>query len=357
MRDPLEAIIYEQDCLKLLDQRQLPNEEVYVVCRNAFETAQAIRRMVVRGAPAIGIAAALGLSLGTGRIRNCDFSQFLSQVERLCRVLRESRPTAINLSWALERIWKRLLSHTERDVEASKNLVENEALHIWEEEKEANRAIIRSGQTLIQSGDRILTHCNTGPLATGGLGTALGIILEASREGKHIQAWVDETRPFLQGARLTSWELAQGKVPFRLITDSMAGYFMRRREVDIVLVGADRIAANGDVANKIGTYSLAVLAQEHEIPFYVAAPVSSFDLTRVSGDDIPIEERDPQEVTHLMGHRIAPDGIEAANPVFDITPSRYIRAFITEKGILRPPWSSLLVLPAGLGKSAGSESK
>jgi methylthioribose-1-phosphate isomerase len=249
------------------------------------------------------------------------------------------------------------LSHTERDVEASKNLVENEALHIWEEEKEANRAIIRSGQTLIQSGDRILTHCNTGPLATGGLGTALGIILEASREGKHIQAWVDETRPFLQGARLTSWELAQGKVPFRLITDSMAGYFMRRREVDIVLVGADRIAANGDVANKIGTYSLAVLAQEHEIPFYVAAPVSSFDLTRVSGDDIPIEERDPQEVTHLMGHRIAPDGIEAANPVFDITPSRYIRAFITEKGILRPPWSSLLVLPAGLGKSAGSESK
>lgn len=333
----MDALIYQGECLQLLDQRQLPHRKTYLDCRDHRDVAQAIRQLGVRGAPAIGIAAALGVFLGARQIRTRDPVRFLAEIEEICQILRATRPTAVNLSWALDRIERRLRSSREESVEALKRLIEAEALRIWEEEREANRAIGELGKELIRNEDKILTHCNTGSLATGGTGTALGIILAAFRDGKRIEVWVDETRPILQGARLTAWELAQEGVPARLITDSMAGHFMRHGAVDLVLVGADRIAANGDVANKIGTYPLAVLSREHNIPFYVAAPTSTFDLSLACGDEIRIEERDPQEVTHFLGWRIAPEGTAAANPAFDVTPHRYIRAIITERGRIVPP--------------------
>ncbi len=306
----VEPIRWKGDRLELLDQRLLPDKTVYVACRSAEEVARAIRDMVVRGAPAIGCAAAFGVVLGKGSKKSYD-------------ILAKSRPTAVNLFWALERMKKA------KDLEA-------EARAIFEEDLAANRAIGRLGAELIRERSRVMTHCNTGALATAGYGTALGII--RASKGKNISVIANETRPYLQGARLTAWELVQEGIPCTLITDSMAGHLMSRGEVDVVIVGADRIAANGDVANKIGTYPLAVLAKRHGIPFYVAAPLSTFDPKIPDGSQIPIEERPAGEVTGYRGVRWAPEGVSVRNPAFDVTPAELVTGIICERGIAFPPY-------------------
>jgi methylthioribose-1-phosphate isomerase len=306
----VQPIRWRGDCLELLDQRLLPDKELYVTCRSAEQVAQAIRDMVVRGAPAIGCAAAFGVVLSRG-------------VPAAYEVLAKSRPTAVNLSWALERMKKA------QDLEA-------EAIAIYEEDIAANRAMGRLGAALIPEGARVMTHCNTGALATAGYGTALGVIRSAKH--KKISVIANETRPYLQGARLTAWELVQEGIPCTLITDSMAGHLMSKGEVDVVVVGADRIAANGDVANKIGTYALAVLAKRHGIPFYVAAPLSTFDPKIPDGSRIPIEERPAAEVTGYRGTRWAPEGVSVRNPAFDVTPAELVTGIICEKGIASPPY-------------------
>ena len=310
MSDAVQPIRWGGDRLELLDQRLLPEKTEYVACRSAEDVAQAIRDMVVRGAPAIGCAAAFGVVLGKGSKEAFD-------------TLAKSRPTAVNLFWALERMKK------------AKNL-EAEARAIYEEDLAANRAIGRLGAELIRERSRVMTHCNTGALATAGYGTALGII--RASKSKNISVIANETRPYLQGARLTAWELVQEGIACTLITDSMAGHLMSKGEVDVVIVGADRIAANGDVANKIGTYPLAVLARRHGIPFYVAAPCSTFDPTIADGSHIPIEERPAAEVTGYRGARWAPEGVSVRNPAFDVTPAELITAIISEKGIASPPY-------------------
>ena len=307
----IEPLRWRGDALELLDQRRLPEETIYLRCSSAAEVAAAIRCMVVRGAPAIGCAAAFGVVLGQG-------------AESAYAVLAQSRPTAVNLYWALERMRKAA------DLEA-------EARAILAEDIAANRALGAYGAPLVPDGARVMTHCNAGALATAGYGTALGVIRAARDCGKRISVIVNETRPCLQGARLTAWELVQEKIPATLITDSMAGHLMSRGEVDLLIVGADRIAANGDVANKIGTYALAVLARRHQLPFYVAAPVSSFDLGLADGSQIPIEERPPEEVTGYRGVRWAPPGIAVRNPAFDITPAELVSALICERGVIRQP--------------------
>ena len=310
MADAVQPIRWKGDRLELLDQRLLPEKTVYVACRSAEEVARAIRDMVVRGAPAIGCAAAFGVVLSKG-------------VAESFEVLAKSRPTAVNLFWALERMKK------------AKNL-EAEAIAIFEEDLAANRAMGKLGAELIPQGARVMTHCNTGALATAGYGTALGVI--RASKSKNISVIANETRPYLQGARLTAWELVQEGIACTLITDSMAGHLMSKGEVDVVIVGADRIAANGDVANKIGTYPLAVLAKRHGIPLYVAAPLSTFDPQIPNGSHIPIEERPAAEVTGYRGTRWAPEGVLVRNPAFDITPAELITAIISEKGIASPPY-------------------
>ncbi|HEV8108931.1 MAG TPA: S-methyl-5-thioribose-1-phosphate isomerase [Burkholderiales bacterium] len=310
MSEAVQPIRWRGDRLELLDQRLLPEKTEYVACRSAEEVARAIRDMVVRGAPAIGCAAAFGVVLSKGSPESFD-------------VLARSRPTAVNLFWALERMKK------------AKNL-EAEAIAIYEEDLAANRAMGKLGAELIPEGARVMTHCNTGALATAGYGTALGVIRSA--KDKKISVIANETRPYLQGARLTAWELVQEGIPCTLITDSMAGHLMARGEVDLVIVGADRIAANGDVANKIGTYPLAVLAKRHGIPFYVAAPCSTFDPKIQDGSRIPIEERPASEVTGYRGTRWAPEGVSVRNPAFDVTPAELITGIICEKGIASPPY-------------------
>jgi methylthioribose-1-phosphate isomerase len=310
MSEEVQPIRWRGDRLELLDQRLLPEKSEYVACRSAEEVAQAIRDMVVRGAPAIGCAAAFGVVLGKGSRVAYD-------------VLAKSRPTAVNLFWALERMKK------------AKDL-ETEARAIFDEDLAANRAIGRFGAELIRERSRVMTHCNTGALATAGYGTALGVIRAA--KSKNISVIANETRPYLQGARLTAWELVQEGIPCTLITDSMAGHLMSKGEVDVVIVGADRIAANGDVANKIGTYPLAVLAKRHGIPFYVAAPLSTFDPKIPDGSQIPIEERPAAEVTGYRGARWAPEGVSVRNPAFDVTPAELITGIISEKGIASPPY-------------------
>ncbi len=309
--------------LTLLDQTRLPRETVYIECHTVEDVARAIRSMQVRGAPAIGVAAAYGLALAA---RDGD-------LERGAELLRATRPTAVNLHWAIDRVLAQ--GRTAAEVLGLAN-------EMAEDDVTANKRIGVYGLDLVPQNANILTHCNAGALATVDYGTALGVVRAAHESGKGIHVYVDETRPFLQGARLTTWELQQAGVPITLITDNMAGHFMQRRKVDLVVVGADRIAANGDVANKIGTYSLAVLAHAHAIPFYVAAPISTIDLSLQSGDEIPIEERSSEEVTHIQGVAIAPDGVEAAHPAFDVTPARYITAIITERGVLRPPYTESL---------------
>jgi methylthioribose-1-phosphate isomerase len=332
-----------QPALILVDQTRLPHVTEFVTCRTPQQVADAITSMQVRGAPAIGVAAAYGMVLAALEHASDDASAFVDALERAAALLRRTRPTAVNLQWALDRMCGRARAVAEREgVEAARAALLELATTLADEDVAANRRMGAYGLELVPDGASILTHCNAGALATVDYGTALGVVRAAHDAGRAIHVYVDETRPFLQGARLTAWELKQLGVPMTLITDSMAGQFMSRGKVDLVVVGADRIAANGDVANKIGTYSLAVLARENGIPFYVAAPTSTIDLSLASGVDIPIEERPPHEVTELAGARIAPEGVNAAHPAFDVTPARLIAAIITERGVLRPPYQESL---------------
>jgi methylthioribose-1-phosphate isomerase len=333
-----KTIEWNADHIVLLDQRRLPHEAVYLECWNFDAVVNAIREMAIRGAPAIGVAAALGLALGAREIQARNIETFVEQFGSLCHRMGEARPTAVNLSWAVQRMERILHSpRPERVDEAVKRLT-TEALAILREDIETNRRMGQAGKVVIRDGDTVLTHCNTGSLATAGYGTALGVVRAAVAEGKKVRVFVDETRPRLQGARLTAWELIQDKIPFTLIADNMAGYLMKKGQIDLIMVGADRIAGNGDVANKIGTYSLAALARIHHVPFYVVAPVSTIDFSLSDGEQIPIEERTRTEITEIGDERIAPEGVQVINPAFDVTPHRFIAGIITEKGILKRPF-------------------
>jgi len=326
--------------LKIIDQTQLPGKLVYLELRNYTDVVAAIKEMKVRGAPAIGVAAAYGIALGAQNIKAETKAKFLSQFEKILQAFAIARPTAVNLFRAIDRMKK--AAETSGDIAEIKRALIVEARRIHADEESATRKLSELGAELIKDSFTVLTHCNAGALATAGYGTALGVIKAAWEQGKKIEVIATETRPLLQGARLTTWELMQEKIPVTLITDSMAGYFLSCGKINCVIVGADRIAANGDTANKIGTYTLAVLAKENGIPFYVAAPTSTIDLSLKSGDEIPIEERSPEEVTSIKGVRLAPKGVTAANPAFDITPHKYITAIITEKGIVRKPYANTL---------------
>ncbi len=326
----------------MLDQRLLPAREVYQTFADYRAVAEAIRAMVVRGAPAIGVAAAMGVALGAAKAAAATMEDLDPQFEEICRVIAEARPTAVNLPWAVERMKQVYRRERTGGVEAVRAALAREALAMYDEDIRANRQMGRLGQELIRDGARVLTHCNAGALATAGYGTALGVIRAAVEAGKSVRVYADETRPYLQGARLTSWELQHDSIPVTVITDSTAGHLMRLGRIDCVLVGADRIAANGDVANKIGTYTVAVLAKENGIPFYVAAPTSTFDLSIPDGSHIPIEERDPDEVRKLQGVPITSENTDVANPAFDVTPNRYVCAIVTERGVARPPFAESL---------------
>ncbi len=332
----MKAIEWLGDKVRILDQTSLPREEVYLELSHYQDIASAITELKIRGAPAIGVAAAYGVALGALEIKAKSRDEFLEKLRGVSQALADTRPTARNLFRAINRMQQ--LAKAGENIEQIKTALVNEAIKIHNEEAEATRKLSQLGAELIEDGSTILTHCNTGALATAGYGTALGVIKQAKEQGKKLKVFATETRPLLQGARITVWELKKAGIPFALITDSMAGYFISRGEVSCVIVGADRIAANGDTANKIGTYTLAVLAKEQGIPFYVAAPTTTIDLSLASGAQIPIEQRSPEEVTHIQGISIAPEGIEAANPAFDITPHRYITAIITENGIIRKPY-------------------
>jgi len=322
--------------VRILDQSRLPGEEVYLELADYRDVASAITELKIRGAPAIGVAGGYGIALGALKIESEQKGDFLKKLDAVVATISATRPTARNLFWAIQRMQQ--VADSGDDVSGIKSALLNEAVKIHDEEREATRRLSQSGAELVKDGDTVLVHCNAGPLATAGYGTALGIILFAVEEGKKVSVLATETRPVLQGARITAWELKKAGVPVTLIADSMAGYFMKRGEINCVIVGADRIAANGDTANKIGTYMLAVLAKENDVPFYVAAPTSTIDPSLASGDEIPIEQRKPEEVTHIKGVRIAPEGIEVQNPAFDVTPHKYITAIITEKGIIKEPF-------------------
>lgn len=329
----VETIEWTDGGVVMIDQTRLPREQVFVTCKSYIEVAVAIRSMVIRGAPAIGVAAAMGVALGVQE--DADF-------DRVCETLASTRPTAVNLFWAIDRmraLWASLKKEPRE--EAVARMIE-EAKNIRLDDIAICRAMGQHGAALVPDGKTVLTHCNAGALATAGYGTALGVIRAAAESGKKIDVFADETRPFLQGARLTAWELQQDGIATTLITDNMAGHFLHSGRIGCVVVGADRIAANGDVANKIGTYSLAVLAKENNVPFYVAAPVSTFDLTLKSGDSIPIEQRSAQEVTHVFGVPVAPENIAVENPAFDVTPARYVTAIISERGVARAPYEESL---------------
>lgn len=328
--------------MRFIDQRKLPGEEVYVTCQTYQEVAEAIRKMVVRGAPAIGVAAAMGVALGTKQSAAQTAADLRGDFEQACLVLGATRPTAVNLFWAIQRMRQKLDQVATRPVEQIKAALIKEAQQMHAEDIACNEAMGRHGAVLLPQSGGVLTHCNAGALATCGYGTALGVIRAAVESGKKLHVFADETRPFLQGSRLTAWELAKDRIPTTVISDNMAGAMMRQGRIAAVVVGADRIAANGDVANKIGTYTLAVLAKENEIPFYVAAPWSTVDLSTATGDQIPIEQRATAEVTHLGGKQLVPDGVAVENPAFDVTPHRYVGAIITERGVLRPPFQESL---------------
>ena len=337
--DTIRTVWWEPDSVCLIDQTRLPHERETVRCSTVGEVAEAIRSMVVRGAPAIGVTAAYGMALAVQGSAAGDREDLLDELAEAKETLDAARPTAVNLAWATARILR--VASEGRPEEPAKDLAERslaEAREIHAEDERMCRAIGGHGAALLDSGARVLTHCNAGGLATTGYGTALAPIRAAHDSGKKPHVLVDETRPFLQGSRLTAWELQQIGIPLTLITDNMAAYFMRRGEVDCIIVGADRIVANGDVANKIGTYGLAVLACAHGIPFYVAAPTSTVDMSLAGGDEIPIEQRAPEEVTHLAGQPLAPEGVQAAHPAFDVTPHDFVTAIITEKGIVEPPF-------------------
>ncbi len=334
----IKTIEWKDGKVKMIDQSKLPLKEEFFECSDYECVIDAIKSMKIRGAPAIGVAAAMGIALGAKNTLVNDADELLKEIDVICEKMRNTRPTAINLFWAIERMRKVVFSNTWAGVEGIKNALENEAIKIANEDVEVNKKMGELGAPLIKNGDGILTHCNAGSLATVKYGTALAPIYHSFKEGKKIHIYVDETRPRLQGARLTIWELNKENIPATLITDNMAGYFMAKGKIDKVFVGSDRIATNGDAANKIGTYSLAILAKEHKIPFYVVAPTSTIDFNVSSGNEIPIEERDESEVTHIGGVQIAPDGISVVNPAFDVTPHRLITAIVTEKGILYPPF-------------------
>ena len=340
----LPTIEWKDDAVVMIDQRKLPASEVYVTCKTANEVAKAIKTMVIRGAPAIGVAAAMGIAVGLTRSRATGTKQFTTEFQKTCELMAGTRPTAVNLFWAIERMKKAFAAaaHDGQSVDEIKRKLVAEARAIHDEDVQSCRTMGAHGATLVPSSARILTHCNAGALATAGYGTALGVIRAAAEQGKTIAVLADETRPFLQGARLTAWELVRDGIDTTVITDNMAGAMMRLGEVDLVVVGADRIAANGDVANKIGTYSVAVLAKEHGIPFYVAAPLSTVDLNTPDGSRIPIEERNEREVTHVGATRLTPEGARIRNPAFDVTPSQYVTAIITERGIARAPFTESL---------------
>jgi len=333
----IRTIFWENDAVVMIDQKLLPQEERLLTCRDYREVIAAINDLTVRGAPAIGVAAALGIALGALALDCSGREEFQESMAKICAEFSATRPTARNLFWAIERMKNCLAAGTGSVAEIKAALVA-EACLITQEDIAINRRIGRQGRELLHEGDRILTHCNAGALATAGYGTALGVIRAARDEGKALHVFVDETRPVLQGARLTAWELQKEHIPATLITDNMAGFLMHQGKVDLVIVGADRIAANGDVANKIGTYSLAVLAKENGIPFYVAAPLSTIDISLPQGQDIPIEERNDEEVLSFRKERSAPAGIGVYNPAFDITPHRYVTAIVTEEGVIRPPY-------------------
>jgi methylthioribose-1-phosphate isomerase len=340
----LPTIDLQDDAIIMVDQRKLPAQELYVRCRTAPEVAKAIRTMVIRGAPAIGVAAAYGIALGMKRSSAKGTRQFAVDFQKTCDLMAATRPTAVNLFWAIDRM-KRTFAEGAHAGESPDELVrrlEREAKAIHDEDVANCRAMGAHGAQIVPDGARVLTHCNAGALATAGYGSALGVIRAAVEQGKRIAVFADETRPFLQGARLTAWELVRDGINTTVITESMAGPLMRAGEIDLVVVGADRIAANGDTANKIGTYTVAVMAKEHNLPFYVAAPLSTIDLSTPDGDHIPIEERDQREVSHLGASQLTPAGAHIRNPAFDITSHRYITGIITERGILHPPYSESL---------------
>ena len=336
----LPTIAWQDDDIVMVDQRKLPATEIYVTCRTVNDVAKAIKTMVIRGAPAIGVCAAMGLALGAARSKATGTKQFTTEFQRNCDLLASTRPTAVNLFWAIERM-KRTFADgalAGESVDQLKTRLRTAADRIHDEDVASCRAIGALGATLVPAEANILTHCNAGALATAGYGTALGVIRGAVEAGRKVRVLADETRPFFQGARLTAWELVKDGIETTVITDNMAGSIMRAGDIDLVVVGADRIAANGDTANKIGTYPVAVLAREHGIPFYVAAPWSTIDLSTTDGDKIPIEERDTREVTHVGSNQLAPDGAQVRNPSFDVTPHKYITAIITERGVFHPPF-------------------
>ena len=337
-----QTIEWRGDRLVLLDQTLLPRQEVYREYADYRGVARAVADMVVRGAPAIGVTAAFGVVLAGKAFAGSDPDAFSSRLEEACGTLAATRPTAVNLFWALERMKKTALRHRGRPVAEVVQALEAEARAIYDEDVAANRRMGRFGAELLPDPCTVLTHCNAGALATAGYGTALGVVRAAVEAGKRVEVIADETRPFLQGSRLTAWELQKDEIPVTLIADSMAGYRMKRGGVDAVIVGADRIARNGDVANKIGTYSLSVLARENGVPFYVAAPLSTIDFSLATGDEIPIEERSPTEITHVGGQRLAPEGIRVWNPAFDVTPAENVTAIVTERGVARPPYRESL---------------
>jgi methylthioribose-1-phosphate isomerase len=336
------TIQWRDDTVVMIDQTRLPGEEIYNIYTDFQGVAEAIRGMIIRGAPAIGVAAAMGIALGARGIIADTHESFFKQLDNICDVMARTRPTAVNLFWAINRMKQVARSNQDQSLDAIRDILKSEAIGIEEEDVAICREIGTNGLSLIKEGATILTHCNAGGLATAGYGTALGVIRAAHEAGKNIRVIADETRPWLQGARLTAWELMKDGIPVTLISDNMAGWLMQKGEIDCCVVGADRIAANGDTANKIGTYSVAVLAKEHNIPFYVAAPISTLDLSLPTGDEIPIEERTVTEVTEIKGIRIAPTGVKVRNPAFDVTPARYVTAIITEKGIARGDYTSQL---------------
>lgn len=325
-----------------IDQTKLPTEEVYVTCTTHQQVADAIRNMIVRGAPAIGVAAAMGIALGVKNSRAGNIADLKKEFGEISENIRQTRPTAVNLFWAIRRMTEKFESLRTRTIPQIQEALIEEAQRMHAEDIAANQAMGRHGATLMPSSGGVLTHCNAGALATAGYGTALGVIRAAVEQGKKIHVYADETRPFLQGSRLTAWELMKDGIPTTVISDNMAGVMMQQGKIGAIVVGADRIAANGDVANKVGTYTVAVLAKENGIPFYVAAPLSTVDLEAADGSRIPIEQRNKREVTHIGGKQMTPDGVGVENPAFDVTPAKYVTAIITERGIARPPYQDSL---------------
>ena len=338
----IETVEWTKSGVVFIDQTKLPTEEVYVTCTTHEQVADVIRNMVVRGAPAIGVSAAMGIALGVKNSKADNFADLKIEFDQICKIIGETRPTAVNLFWAIRRMTAKLETLRSRPVAQIKEALIEEAQRMHAEDIAANQAMGKHGATLMPASGGVLTHCNAGALATAGYGTALGVIRAAIEAGKKIHVYADETRPFLQGARLTAWELMKDGIATTVISDNMAGVMMQKGKIGAIVVGADRIAANGDVANKVGTYTVAVLAKENGIPFYVAAPLSTVDLATPDGSLIPIEQRNQREVTHIGGKQMTPDGVGIENPAFDVTPAKYVTAIITERGIARAPYNASL---------------